>query len=142
MRRLFASVFLFSACLSGLVDLSAADENDTPKAATTRKLLKTKVSVDYKDTLLREVVADIKDQIKDKTKKNLSVLIDTKGGVSLNTKLTYKADDKPLDEVLDEMFKKNDMGYVIVSQRGNAYDGALQIVKGNARGNSAKKDGK
>src|SRR5262249_59237232 len=113
-------------------------EKDTPKAANTRKLLKTKVSVDFKDTILKDVVDDIKDQVKDKTKKNLFVLTDTKGGVSLNTKFTYKADEKPLDEVLDEMFKKNDMGYIVVTK--GTYDGALQIVKGKARGYPEKKD--
>ncbi|MHB1424726.1 MAG: hypothetical protein ACYC3I_16270 [Gemmataceae bacterium] len=141
MLRLVVTASLFAAFLVGLVDLSAADEEkDTPKAAATRKLLKTKLTVEYKDTSLRDVVADIKEQIKDKTKKNLSVLIDTKGGVSLNTKFTYKADDKPLEEVLDEMFKKNDLGYLVL-QKG-AYPGALQIVKGNARGYPAKKDDK
>jgi hypothetical protein len=139
MRCVVVSVCLFAVCAAASVNPSAADEEkDTPKAAATRKLLKTKISVEYKDTVLREVVADLKDQIKDKTKKSISILVDTKGGVSLNTKLTYKADDKPLDEILDEMFKKNDLGYIVV-QRG-AYPGALQIVKGNARGYPAKKD--
>ena len=105
-----------------------------------RKLLKTKISVEYKDTILREVIDDIKEQIKDKTKKNLGVRLDNKGGVSNNTKFTYKADDKTLEAILDEMFKKNDMGYVVISQKGNAYDGTLLIVKGNARGYPPKKE--
>ena len=137
MRRLVVIAALFAACLMCSVHLSAADDKDTPKAAATRKLLKTKITVDYKDTILKEVVADIKEQIEDKTKKKLSVIYDTKGGVSLNTKFTYKAEDKPLDEVLDEMFKKNDLGYIVV-QKG-AYPGALQIVKGKARGYAEKR---
>jgi hypothetical protein len=141
MRRLVVIVSLFAACLAGFVHLSAAEQDkDTPKAAATRKLLKTKVSVEYKDTILRDIVDDIKDQIKDKTKKTIGVRLDNKGGVSNNTKFTYKADDKPLDEVLDEMFKKNDLGYVVISQQGNAYDGTLLIVKGKARGYPDKKD--
>ncbi|HEY7329346.1 MAG TPA: hypothetical protein VH592_17020 [Gemmataceae bacterium] len=139
MRRLVVTVSLFAACLVGLVSESAAQQNDTPKAAATRKLLKTKVSVEYKDTTLSDVVDDIKDQIKDKSKKVLGVRVDNKGGVSNNTKFTYKADDKPLEEVLDEMFKKNDMGYIVISQQGTAYDGTLLIVKGSARGYPAKK---
>jgi hypothetical protein len=132
---------LFAVFLAGVVPLSVAQEsNDTPKASATRKLLNTKVSVDYKDTTLREIIDDIKEQIKDKTKKTLGVRLDNKGGVSNNTKFTYKADDKALDEVLDEMFKKNDLGYVVISQRNNAYDGTLLIVKGKARGFPVKKD--
>ena len=134
MCRLVVTASLFAVCLAGFAELSAAEENDTPKAAATRKLLKTKVSVEYKDTTLSDVIDDIKDQVKDKSKKVLGVRVDNKGGVSNNTKFTYKADDKPLEEVLDEMFKKNDLGYIVVSQRGNAYDGTLLIVKGGARG--------
>ena len=80
--------------------------------------------------------------MQDKTKKKLGVRVDNKGGVSNNTKFTYKADNEPLDEVLDKMFKKNDLGYVVISQRNNAYDGTLLIVKGGARGYPAKKDDK
>jgi hypothetical protein len=141
MRRLVVSAALFAVCLACFANLSAADEEkDTPKAAATRKLLKTKVSVDYKDTTLSDVIDDIKDQVKDKTKKRLFVLKDNKGGVSNNSKFTYKADDKPLEVVIDEMFKQNDLGYYVVTK--GTYDGALMIVKGKARGYPEKKDEK
>jgi type II secretory pathway component GspD/PulD (secretin) len=139
-RRLMLTATLFALCLMGFVNGYAADNDDTPKAAATRKLLKTKVTVNFKDTPLSDVIDEIKDQIKDKTKKTLAVLKDNKGGVSNNTKFTYKADDKPLEEVLDEMFKKNDLGYIVVTK--GTYDGALMIVKGGARGYPAKKDDK
>jgi hypothetical protein len=141
MRRFVVAAGLFVAFLAASVSLSAADQaEDTPKAAAARKLLKTKISVEYKDTILREIIDDIKEQVKDKTKKSLGIRLDNKGGVSNNTKFTYKADDKTVEEILDEMFKKNDMGYVIISQKGNAYDGTLLIVKGNARGYPPKKE--
>lgn len=133
---------LSAVFLASVVSLSAADENDTPKAAVARMLLKTKVSADYNDTPLKDIVEDLQEQIKDKAKKNLGVRIDTKNGVSQNIKFTYKADNKPLEEVLDVMFKKNDLGYIVISQRGNAYDGTLLIVKGGARGYPARKDDK
>jgi type II secretory pathway component GspD/PulD (secretin) len=141
MRRLVIAASLFAACLAGFASLYAADKDaDSPKAAATRKLLKTKITVSFSDTPLSDVVDEIKDQVKEKTKKTMSVLKDNKGGVSNNTKFTYKADDKPLEEILDEMFKKNDLGYIVVSQKGSAYDGALKIVKGKARGYEPKKD--
>lgn len=141
MRRLMVTTALFAATLAGLANACAADKDDeSPKVAATRKLLKTKISVDFKDALLRDVVTDIQDQIKEQANKKLSVLIDTKGGVSLNTKFTYKADKKPLEEVLDELLKKNDLGYIIVTK--GAYPGALQIVKGKARGYPEKKEDK
>jgi hypothetical protein len=135
MRRNFGIVGLLGLCLAAMVaPCLAQDRKDTTKAAETRKLLKTKVKVDYKDTPLKEIIEDLQDQIKDDTKKSLGVRVDTKNGVSQNTKFTYKADDKTLEEVFDEMFKKNDLGYIVISQRGNAYDGTLLIVKGKARG--------
>jgi hypothetical protein len=140
MRRLAVTASLFAVAFLCSIDLSADERSDTPKAAAARKLLKTKVSVEYKDTPLSEIIDDIKDQVRDKAKKVLGVRVDNKGGVSNNTKFTYKADDKPLDEVLDAMFQKNDLGYVVVSQQGNAYDGTILIVKGKARGYPAKKD--
>ena len=139
-RRLMLTASLFAVCLIGFVNGYAADNDDTPKAAATRKLLKTKVTVNFKDTPLSDVIDEIKDQIKDKTKKTLAVLKDNKGGVSNNTKFTYKADDKPLEQVLDEMFKQNDLGYIVVTK--GTYDGALMIVKGGARGYPAKKEDK
>lgn len=142
MCRLVVIASLFAAFLASGVHLPAADDNDTPKAAVARKLLKTKVSADYNDSPLHEIITDLQDQLKDKAKKNLGVRIDTKNGVSRNTKFTYKADNKALEEILDEMFKKNDLGYIVISQRGNAYDGTLLIVKGSARGYAAKKDNK
>jgi tRNA A37 threonylcarbamoyltransferase TsaD len=139
MRRVIVAASLFAVLLASSIPLSAADEEkDTPKAAATRKLLKTKISVEYKDTILSDVIEDIKDQISEKTKKKLFVLKDNKGGVSNNTKFTYKAENKTLEEILDELFKQNDMGYVVVTK--GTYDGALMIVKGNARGYPAKKE--
>jgi hypothetical protein len=136
-RRLTVTLTVLSAFLVALAGLWAADKDteDTPKAAKTRKLLKTKVTVDFKDTPLSDVRDELKEQVK-----GLLMQIDNKGGVSNNTKFTYKAEDKPLDEVLDEMFKKNALGYIVISQKGAAYDGSIKIVKGNERGYPAKKD--
>ena len=125
MRRLV----ILSAVLAVSVSPAWAAPKDTPKATAARKLLKQKVSVEFKDSPLADVVDDIKSQVK-----GLGIRIDTKGGVSMNQTVTYKADDKPLDEVLDEMFKKIDLGYVIISKPRDAYDGTLFIKKGKERG--------
>ena len=103
---------------------------DTPRAAATRKLLKQKISVDFKDLRLEEAV----DEIKEKLGNKLKVTLDTKGGVSRNQTITYVAKDKTLEDVLDGMFKKNGLGYIIISKKNNAYDGLLQIKQGKERG--------
>jgi hypothetical protein len=104
-------------------------DDDTPAAAKTRKLLKKKISVDFKDTRLEDAMDDIKEQVK-----GLKSRLDTKGGVSRNRTLTYKAKDKTVEEVLDGMFKGTGLGYIVISKKNNAYDGSLLIKMGNERG--------
>jgi len=115
--------------LTAAKDAPRAVAKDSPKAVAARKLLKTKVSVDYKETKLADVVDDLKDQVK-----GLRFRIDNKGGVSNNQTVTYKGDDVPLDEALDAMFKKNYLGYVVISNTRDAYDGTIMFKKGKERG--------
>jgi hypothetical protein len=130
-RRLFvfsAAALLVLIGLSGA--LHAADKgDDTPAAKKTRELLAQKVTCDYKDTPLREVVDDLKEQVK-----GLHVRIDSKGGVSANQTITYSGKDVTVIEALDAMFKKNGLGYLVVSKKGDPYDGILQIKQGKERG--------
>src|SRR6266851_868629 len=102
MRRLCLTCsLLLVVCVSPV----SADD-DTPKAAKTRKLIKTtKISVDFKDTRLDDALIEIKDQVKE-----LKTILDTKGGVSRNQTINYVAKDKTVEEVLDGMFAKNGLG--------------------------------
>jgi hypothetical protein len=132
-RRLIAVAVI--VCV-GLAGTPAADkDDDTPAAAKTRKLLKEKVTVEFKDTRLEDVIDELKDQIK-----GLKMQLDTKGGVSRNMTITYSGKDVTLEEALDEMFKKNDLGYIVISQKNNAYDGSIKIRKGKERGYPMTKD--
>src|SRR4051812_34134520 len=88
-RYMTLAGFVFAVCVTGL---GAAD---TPKAVATREKLKQKISVDYKEDLFKNVLEDLQDQVK-----GLRIKADLKGGVSQNRKITYKAKDKPLEEVL------------------------------------------
>lgn len=111
---------------------SVAQETATkaiPAAKKTQELLKANVSVDFEDTILKEAIQELKDQVK-----GLVILIDTKGGVSQNGKLTFKAKDAPVTEVLDGMLKKNGLGYVIINNTKDAYPGAVMIKQGKERG--------
>lgn len=127
MRHLLALIACCYVCLAGL----AADDkgDDTPKAAKARQILKQKISIDFKDTRLEDALDEIKEQVK-----GLVFRLDAKGGVSRNQTLTYKADNKSIEEILDGMFKKNGLGYVVISGRNNAYDGSILIKQGKERG--------
>ena len=133
MRMLVSLTTLAALVLAApSTNLRAADD-DTPAAAKTRKLLKTKISVEFKDTGLREAMEEIQEEVK-----GVRFIFDTKNGVSLNQKLTYSAKDKTVEDILDEMLKKPDLGYIIISKKGNAYDGLIQVRKSKERGTEKK----
>ncbi len=140
-KLLAASALAVAAALAA-ASLSFADDKagaaDTAKAAATRKLLKTKVTLNFKDARLEDAIEEIKEE----HVKGLNILLDTKGGVSRNQAVTYKGANVPLEQALDEMFKKNGLGYVVVSGRNNAYDGAVLIRQGKERGFSLREGGK
>src|SRR5207245_3799421 len=92
-RRYLVLGLAMIACVASF----ALAEDDTAKAAATRKLLKQKVTVEYKEAAFREVVEDLKEQIG----KGLSIRPDTKNGVQLNTKITLALKDVPLEQVLN-----------------------------------------
>jgi autotransporter-associated beta strand protein len=104
--------------------------DDTPKAAATRKLLKKKITVNFKETPLKDVIEELKED----HVPGISIRIDTKGGVSQNQAITYKGGDVTLEQALDEMFKKNGLGYLVISGKNNAYDGSILIKQGKERG--------
>ena len=125
------------ACLASLLvmvpsTVLVAQETSTktiPEAKKTQELLKAKVTVDFEDTILKEAIQEWKDQVK-----GLRILIDTKGGVSQNGKITFKAKDATVAEVLEGIFSKNGLGYVIINNSKDAYPGSILIKQGKDRG--------
>ena len=134
--RSFALLALTVAFVSG--DARSADDKpeDTPKAAKTRKLLKTKLKeVSFKDTRLEDVMDELKSEVK-----GLNVLLDTKGGVSRNKTLTFSGKNVTLEDALDGLFSKAALGYIIISKKGGTYDGLLEVRQGKERGYPLKKN--
>ena len=128
--RMFVSLVTLAALVLAVptTEVRGADD-DTPAAAKTRKLLKMKISVDFKDTRLEDAMDEIKTEVK-----GFKFLLDAKGGVSRNQTITYSAKDKTVEAILDEMLKKPDLGYIVISKKGNAYDGLIQVRKSKERG--------
>jgi hypothetical protein len=102
--------------------LAVAD--DTPKATATRKKLQDKIDVEWKDTLLRDVIDELNDKVP-----TLGIRADTKNGVQLNTKVTYKGKEKPVGEILNDLCDKHDMGYYIIANKANGYDGTVYLTR-------------
>ncbi len=142
MRRLLAAFALVAVV--GIAVRAADEPKDTPKAAATRKAVnETKISVNWKDTLVADVAKDLEEKLADAGVKT-TVKVDTLvSALNTNKKITYSAKNKTIAQVLDEMGKKHDLGYVVVS--GPVYkkkikkaDGFLLITKGTERGYPSK----
>jgi hypothetical protein len=108
-----------------LLIVVAAYADDTPSAASTRKKLKQKISVDFKDTSTKGMFDDIRSEMD----KPASFKIDTVSGISLNTKWTYAAKDKSIEEVLNEMADKFEWGWFVKSDAKDRLDGWIIIRK-------------
>jgi hypothetical protein len=118
--------------LTGTPVAAQEKSKESPILAAVRKKLQTKVTVDYNEARLQEIAEDLKKQVE-----NLSIWLDNAGGVSNNMTFTYKAKDKTLAEVFDELFAKTDLGYVIGQNKSKAnyrFTGWIIIKKGKFRG--------
>ena len=131
LRVLAAASLLAMGLLGGF---GFAQEIDaTAKAKTTQKYLKTKVSVEFTDVRLEEILEELKEQVK-----GVNFWVDSKGGDSRNSKLSYKGKADSLGGALDGILKTNGLGYQIISNKGNAYDGLIKVVQGPDRGKLVK----
>jgi predicted RND superfamily exporter protein len=134
-RRLFVFVGLVAAC-----GLAVAQEKDTELSAKTRKaVMTTKITVDWKDALMQDIARELKEKLEEDGKVKCAVKVDSLiTGLTQNMKITYSAKDKTIHQILDEMGKKFNVGYVIV---GKTYkgkykkdDGTLLLTKSDERG--------
>jgi hypothetical protein len=135
-KRLLA-VALLTFCGAGFISAADPGDDDTPKAAATRKKLQTKITVKFKETRLEDAIDEIKDMVP-----GVIIQLDAKGGVSRNQAINFEGKDVTLADALDGMFKKNGLGYIIRSGKNDAYDGAIFIKQGKERGFPIKEEDK
>jgi putative peptide zinc metalloprotease protein len=104
-------------------------EQLSPPALKARRLMRRRVTASYNDTRLAEVLADLKKQVKD-----LQWTLDTNAGVREDLTVSYQAKDQRLSNVLDALFERMGLGFVIVSDPNSSQDGHLLIRPGSERG--------
>ncbi len=128
LRLVMLSVWTLMLICPGLAQDKKS--SDSPIVAKTRKKLESQISVDFKDERLKDLMKELEE------KAEVKFRLDTKGGVSQNMAFTYKADEKSLREVLDEMFKGKGLGYIIHRKQNSndRYEGYIDIVQGDQRG--------
>ena len=101
-----------------------------------------KITVEFKD----ERTQDVFKTIENEPDKPLKIKIDNVSGISNNTKVTYKAKDKTIEDVLNELSDKLECGWVVISNvSNNKVDGWVVIrknTKGKERGYEAGKEPK
>jgi len=131
--RYFLTLVL-TLCTSTML-IHADDKKDSPIVAKTKRKLETKISVNFTDERLKDVVAELEKEAEVKFR------LDSKGGVSGNMSFTYKAEEKSVKDILAEMFKGKGLGYVIHRKQNNndRYEGYIDIVQGDQRGDDVKK---
>jgi hypothetical protein len=127
--------------VGGLLCLgSQAGGQESKAAQATRTKLKQKISVDFKEI----GTADIFKEIKGEMEQPVNFKIDNASGVSNNTKLTYKAKEKAVEVILNELSDKGEFGWVVISNAANnKVDGWVVIrksTKGKERGYEAGKE--
>jgi hypothetical protein len=120
--------------------VALADDSDA-QAAMRKAIKSTKISVDWKDTLMQDVAKELAEKLQDDGKvKGAKVKVDSiVTGLTQNMKVTFSAKDKPMADVLDEFCKKYSLGYVVLGKddpksKYKAHkkaDGILLITKGS-----------
>ncbi len=132
MRRLLLLTSLF-ALYAFSVWAAGPEAKDSPAAAATWKKLQVKVTVDFKEEILRVVLDDLNMQLKAAGQKPIEWKFDT--GVSKNQRVSAHARDKPLADALDQLFKTNALGYLVLSRPDDKrLDGHILIKQGRERG--------
>jgi hypothetical protein len=107
-----------------------AEDKLTEEATKTKnERLKVKASVEWKNLFLQECMNELVSAIKDADLGKIEIKFDAAGGVSRNTRMTYTAKDKPIEEILKDFLTANDMKYSIISKKGDKSDGGLLIKK-------------
>ena len=128
------------ALMLGCAAWAVAQESTAAK--TTRKKLQQKITVEFKEERTADVIKAVFDEM-DKAPK---FKIDNGSGISNNTKLSYKAKDKSVEQVLNDVCDKLDCGWYVVSNAANnKVDGSVVLrksSKGKERGYEAGKEPK
>lgn len=112
----------------------AGDGKPTPAAEVTRtKALKAKVTVDYKEARLGDVLKEFAAQAD--MRSDMLVMWAYGPGFPHAQKVTYACKDKSIDAALDELLAKaGGLGYVVVSKDGDRRDGWVLLTTTGERG--------
>lgn len=108
-----------------LVLAAPALAQESAAAKSTRKKLQQKISVDWKEIGVKVITEDIKREMDPP----VAFKIDNTSGVSNNYKVSFKADNKTVEEILSGLSEKGEFGWFIKSDPKDRNDGFVIIRK-------------
>ncbi len=135
MRTLVASALMVLLAISSQIGAEPPKDapKDTKAAETTRKILNnTKITVDFKNALLRDSLDELAAEVR--LKKAGKIKFTNAKGVSMNARFNYSGKDVTVAEALAGMLGPIDRGYYVVSKEKDKEDGYIMITSGKERG--------
>jgi len=111
---------------------------DTTLAEFTRtKALKTKVTADFTEVKLGEILKEFAHLAELKTDEPL--MLSYGPGFPFAKKVTFTVKNQPLETALDQLLSKagGGLGYIVVSKEGDKYDGWMRMTTTGERGMEA-----
>jgi hypothetical protein len=122
---LIATAVVAAVCVTWLGTAGSAAGQESPAAKATRKKLKQKITVEWKELPIKEAVGELKREFDNR----LGVKIDNVSGISNNSKVSLTAKDQPLEKILGELCDKYELGYYVVSNPKDRTDGWIVLRK-------------
>jgi hypothetical protein len=115
----------------GLVLAGPAGAQESKAAATTRKNLLQKVTIEAKEVGLKnflegDLIADLD--------KPLRFKIDNASGVSNNMKVSYVGKEVRVEQVLNDLADKYDFGYFVMSNASNNKEDGKVVIRKSSKG--------
>src|SRR5258708_3501505 len=124
--RAFGMTLVVVVCVATVgTSLAVPGGDETPSAKATRKKLKQKIAVDEKEIGFKAML----DVIKGEMDKPVSFKIDNMSGISNNSKVSYSAKDKSVEDMLNELSDKYEFGWYVVSNAKDRNDGWVMVRK-------------
>jgi hypothetical protein len=112
----------------GLAGRAAAQESKA--AATTRKNLQQKVSMNLKEVGLK---AFLETELNNEVDKPLRFKIDNGSGVSNNMKVSYSGKDVTVEKLLNELSDKYEFGYYVISNAANNKEDGKVVIRKSSK---------
>ena len=125
MRALGIGLVVIVCVVTVGTSLAVPGGEETPSAKATRKKILQKISVDEKEIQFKGML----DAIRGEMDKPASFKIDNNSGISNNSKVTYSAKDKTVEQILNELADKYEFGWYVVSNAKDRNDGWIMVRK-------------